>query len=210
DHYGEKDTAVPGRRVHMHVPVAVGMRVTCHSASPADIKPEQALRKQVPAPAGAGPGGSDLSSLEPLELDPVRLDCSVAEAALLVFLVGLEVALEPLDVAVALEGQDVRGDTIEEEAVVADDHRAAREVLERRLEGRQCLSIEVVGRLVQEQQVAAFLQHLGEMHAIALTARKQADLLLLVRPAEIEPADVGTRRHLALAKLDDVLAFRDL
>src|SRR5690606_1168897 len=55
DHYGEKDTAVTSGRVHVHVPVAVGMRVTCHTASPADIKPEQALRKQVPAPAGAGP-----------------------------------------------------------------------------------------------------------------------------------------------------------
>src|SRR5262245_45966687 len=77
-----------------------------------------------------------LPPLEPLELDPVRLDGGVAEAALLVLLVILEVALEPLHVAVALEGQYVGGHAVEEEAVVADHDGAAGEILERRLERR--------------------------------------------------------------------------
>ena len=46
---------------------------------------------------------------------------------------------------------------------------------------RQRLGVEVVGGLVEQQQVAALLQHLGEMHAIALAARQQADFLLLIR-----------------------------
>jgi hypothetical protein len=42
--------------------------------------------------------------LKPLKFDAVGLDCRVAEAALLVFFVGFEVAFEPLDMAVAFEG----------------------------------------------------------------------------------------------------------
>src|SRR4029079_4125739 len=62
----------------------------------------------------------------------------LAEPALLVLLVIGEIALEPFAMAVALEGQDVRRDAIQEEAVVADDDRAAGEILERCLERRQC------------------------------------------------------------------------
>ena len=65
-------------------------------------------------------------------------------------------------------------------------------------ESAQRLRVEVVGRLVEQQQVAALLQHLGEMHAVALAAREQADLLLLVRTLEVEPADIGARVHLLL------------
>ena len=62
---------------------------------------------------------------------PIRL---VAQPPTLVFLIGLEIALEPFYVAVALEGQDVGREPIQEEAVVADHHRAAGEILQRILE----------------------------------------------------------------------------
>jgi len=39
------------------------------------------------------------------------------------------IALEPVDLAVALEGQAVRRDSVEEPAVVADDHITAAEAL---------------------------------------------------------------------------------
>ena len=64
--------------------------------------------------------GKALIAAEALVFDAFRDDGVVAEAALLVGLVVGEIALEPLHVAVALEGQDVRGDAVEEEAVVAD------------------------------------------------------------------------------------------
>ena len=48
-----------------------------------------------------------------------------SQPAHLVGLVILEVALEPFDVAVALEGEDVGGDAVEEPAVVADDDASA-------------------------------------------------------------------------------------
>ena len=50
----------------------------------------------------------------------------------------------------------------------------------------QRLDVEVVGRLVQQQHVAAALQHLGEVHAVALAARELADQLLLLRAPEVE------------------------
>ena len=60
-----------------------------------------------------------------------------AEAADLVGLVFLEVALEPLDMALALEGEHVGGKAVEEHAVMRDDDRAAGIVLERVLECRE-------------------------------------------------------------------------
>ena len=68
-----------------------------------------------------------------LVFDAFRQHGVLAQSPLLVLLVILEIALEPFDVAVALEGEDVGGDAVEEEAVVADDDGAAREVFERGL-----------------------------------------------------------------------------
>src|SRR5689334_8135188 len=73
------------------------------------------------------------SAREFLVLDAVRDGGVGAEPAHLVGLVVLEVALEPLDMAVALEGEHVGRDAVEEPAIVADDHRAAGEILQRLL-----------------------------------------------------------------------------
>ncbi len=72
------------------------------------------------------------------------------------FVVG-EVALEPLDEALAFEGEHVGGDAVEEEPVVVDDDGAAGEVDERLFERPQRVDVEVVGRLVEQQQVRAAL-----------------------------------------------------
>jgi hypothetical protein len=69
-----------------------------------------------------------------LVLDALRQDRVGAETAHLVLLVIGEIALEPFDVAVALEGEDVGGDAVQEPAVVTDQHGAAGEILQRLLE----------------------------------------------------------------------------
>src|SRR6187397_1268011 len=48
------------------------------------------------------------------------------------------------------------------------------------------------------------------MHAVAFTARKLADDLLLARALEVEPAHVAARRRLVVADLDHVEAARYL
>src|SRR5579883_546003 len=149
------------------------------------------------------------SPREFLVLDPMWDGGIRAEPAHLVGLIVLEVALEPLDVAVALEGEHVGRDAIEKPAIVADDDGAAGEVLEGLLESAQGVDIEVIGRLVEQENVGARLEHFGEMHTVAFAARERPDLLLLVRALEVEGAAVGARIDLALAELELVEAAGD-
>src|SRR5688500_18122520 len=123
----------------------------------------------------------------------------------LIRFVVLIVPLEPDDAAVALEGEHVRGDAIEEPAVVADDHGAAGVVQQRLFERTERVDVEIVGRLVEQQQVRSTLQQLGQMDAVALAARQRADLALLSAALEVEPRDVGTRRNRALTDRQLVL-----
>ncbi len=64
----------------------------------------------------------------------------------------------------------MRGNAVEEPAVVADDHGAAGEIEQRVLERAQRVDVQVVGRLVEQQQVAARAQQFGEMQAVAFAA----------------------------------------
>src|SRR5262245_43512196 len=70
--------------------------------------------------------------------DPVRAGGFDAKPLHLVLLVGREVALEPeplrVVLVIALPGEDVGGDAVEEPPVVGGDDRAAREVEQRVLQ----------------------------------------------------------------------------
>ena len=103
-----------------------------------------------------------------------------AEPLAAVLLVGLEVALEPDDLRIALEREHVRGHAVEEPAVVRDDYGTAGKRQQGLLERAEGIDVEVVGRLVEEQQVAARAQELGHVQPVALAARQLRDLLLLV------------------------------
>src|SRR4051794_8885876 len=155
-------------------------------------------------------GGKQASSDELLVLDAVWLIGSGAELAVAEFLVLGEVAFEPADLAVALEGEDVRRDPVEEPAVVADDHRAAGERLEPGLQGPQRVDVEIVRRLVQQQDVPAGLQQLGQVPPIPFAAAELPDGLLLVRAAEVEARDVSARRQFSSPDFDELVALRDL
>src|SRR5690606_38093381 len=133
----------------------------------------------------------------------------VTQAALLVFLVLAVVALEELHVRVALEGEDVRGDAVQEPAVVADREGVARELQQRVFQRPQGLHVPVVGGFVQQQHVAALEQGLGHVQAAALAARERAHALLLVLALEVEAADVDPRLDLDAVDVEDVQAARD-
>jgi hypothetical protein len=70
-------------------------------------------------------------------------------------LVVADVALEPADLAVALEGEDVRRDSVEEPAIVADDDDATGERFQAGFECAERVDVEVVRRLIEEEDVPA-------------------------------------------------------
>src|SRR3954447_24890974 len=79
-----------------------------------------------------------------LVFDAVRLiGCGAEAAAAVGFVIGV-IALKPLDAALALEGEDVRRDAVEEPAVVADDDRAAGIIEQRLFERAQRIDVEIV------------------------------------------------------------------
>ncbi len=127
-----------------------------------------------------------------------------------VLLVVGEVAFEPHHLAVALEREHVGRDAVEEPTVVGDHHRAARELEERLFERAQRVDVEVVGRFVEQQHVAAHQQRLGEVQPVALATREVADALLLVGALEVEAGDVRAAVDLAVADLQVVDAAGDL
>src|ERR1700683_769043 len=136
----------------------------------------------------------------------MRDDGVLAEPPHLVLLVILEITLEPLDMAVAFEGQDMGGDTIEEPAVMADDDRAAGEILQRLFQRTQRVDIEIVGGLVEQQYVGAGLEHLRQMYPVAFAARQRADFFLLIGALEIERRAIAARVDLTLAEQDQFVA----
>ena len=139
----------------------------------------------------------------------MRLIRLQAQSLALVRLVVREVAVEPRHLTVALEGEDVRRDAIEEPAIVADDDGAAREFFQRFFHRPQRVDVQVVGRFVQQDHVRAFFQHLRQMHAIALAAGQRAHLLRLIRAEEVETRHVGARVHFARAQRHRVFAAGD-
>src|SRR5438128_7924269 len=78
-------------------------------------------------------------------------------------LVGLVVPLAPDDLAVALESKDMGCYPVEEPAIVADDHGAATEAEQGFFQRAQGIDIEIVGRLVEEQDIAAAAEQLGQV-----------------------------------------------
>src|SRR5205814_6391522 len=88
--------------------------------------PRQALRpaqREITHPFLKRPFPDGCSSAgKAFVFDLVRLIRVDAQPPLLVGFIILEIAFEPFDMAVALEGQHVGGDTVQEPAVMADDH----------------------------------------------------------------------------------------
>mmetsp|Transcript_113837 Transcript_113837/g.361830 ORF Transcript_113837/g.361830 Transcript_113837/m.361830 type:complete len:203 (-) Transcript_113837:1192-1800(-) len=127
-----------------------------------------------------------------------------------VLLVLAVAALEEPQLGVALVGDDVRRDAVEEPSVVADADRGARPILDRRLQGSQGVDVEVVGGLVEHQHVAAEAQRLAELEAIPLTSTEGPDLLALLVALEVEPGAILVARALLAAEVERHLPAREL
>ena len=87
-------------------------------------------------------------------------------------------------------------------------HRAGK--LEQRIFKRpQGFDVQIVGRLIEQQHVAALEQRLGQMQTTAFTTGQTANLLLLILALEVEPSEVSPRWHFEAADIDDVQTLGD-
>ena len=107
-----------------------------------------------------------------------------------------EIALVERQLA-ALEMQNMGGDGVEQIAIMADDEdagRIAREIID---QPERALEIEVIGRLVEQQQLGLGEQHGGQRHAHAPAAREFRERPLLRRGVEAEAGKdrAGARRR---------------
>ncbi len=92
---------------------------------------------------------------------------------------------------------------------MADHHGAAGKGLQAFFQRLQGFHIEIVGRLIQQEEVAAAAQHLGEVHAVAFPARELPDIFLLVSLLEVKCGNIGTRVDLDPAKVEHVQPIGD-
>jgi hypothetical protein len=76
----------------------------------------------------------------------------------------------------AVELDDAGGDVVEEHAVVGDDHDRAAEVADQLLQPQDAVEVEVVGGLVEQQQVGLGDQRARQRHALDATARQAGNL----------------------------------
>ena len=100
-----------------------------------------------------------------------------------------------MDVAITFEGEDMGCDPVEEPAVVGDYDNASRKIEDGFFEGSQGIDVQVVGRFVEEQDVASASQQLGEVDSIAFPTGEDSHFFLLVGPFEIEFRHVGAGVH---------------
>ena len=95
-------------------------------------------------------------------------------------------AAEQRDGAV-VDVQRVAGDVVQEALVVRDDHRAAGVVGQELLEPADGQDVEVVGRLVEQQDVDAADQDLRQQHAQLEPARQRAQRRVVDRGRDPQP-----------------------
>ena len=92
---------------------------------------------------------------------------------------------------------------------MANDHRAARELEQRRFERGQRLDVEVIRGLVEEQQVAALLERERQVQTVTLATGEYASALLLVLALKAKARHISAAGDLGLAHHHMVQAIRD-
>ena len=138
--------------------------------------------------AGAGAGAeAGHEALEPLDLLLLALDRAPERelARRLLLAPGVPRALEELRAA-GLELEHRGADRLEEPAVVGDEHDGGVERLQVALEPLERGDVEVVGRLVEQQQVGVARERAGERRARELAAGERRERAVEVLVAEAE------------------------
>jgi hypothetical protein len=95
-----------------------------------------------------------------------------------------------MDDAIAFQGDDAGDEAIEEIAVVTDQQQSALIIGQHLFEEIECLYIEIVGRLIEDQQIRCLRQHLRQQEPIALASRQRIHLGLELPLLEQEVLEV--------------------
>src|SRR6218665_780403 len=136
-----------------------------------------------------------------------------AESFNLVGFIGLKISLEPVPVCRiflgAFVGENVRGDPVEEPPIVGDDHGASWKLKKCVFEAGEGFDVEVVGRFVEKQHVAALLKRERKVKAIAFTAGEHTRWLLLIWTLKPKRGHVRSAWYLGFTDLDVVKTVGD-
>ena len=119
------------------------------------------------------------------------------------------VALER-DPAAAIELEDPLGDVVEEVAIVGDGDDRPRVLLEEALEPVDRFGVEVVGRLVEEEQVRVAEEEPGERDASLLAAGERGDAGVVGRAAQGVHRDVDVALEVPGVGRGDLVLERGL
>ena len=110
-----------------------------------------------------------------------------AEDALAPFYVIAPAAFYKVNFTVVFKGEDMGTDTVKEVAVMADDEYNARKGIDCFFKRAGCGDVQIVGRFVQKEHVAGFLEHHTHVQAVLFATGKDADFFVLLGGTEIEP-----------------------
>ncbi len=104
----------------------------------------------------------------------------------------------------AVELEDPAGDVVEEVAVMGDDHHGARVFAQMLFEPGHGFGVEMVGRLVEQQQIGLGQQQPAERHAAPLAARQLVDPGVAGRAAQRVHGDLDLARQFPGAEMVDL------
>ena len=89
---------------------------------------------------------------------------------------------------------------------MGDDDGATGECQEGIFQRAESLDVEVIGRLIQQEEISTLLEGESQVQTVTLTAGQNAGRLLLVRALEAKGGHIGARGHFDIADLDEVQA----
>ena len=101
-------------------------------------------------------------------------------------------------------------DAVQEIAVVADDNQTAVVVDQRLFQNAQCDEVQIVGRLVENQEVSAALEDFRESQTRPFAARKLLDLRVDPLVFKHEALEIAPDGNPFIAEIDELVPLPDL
>ena len=98
----------------------------------------------------------------------------------------------------------MRGDTVEEPAVMRYDNCTSGKVLETFLQCPDGIYIHIIGRFIEQEHIPLLLEGKGQMKPVPLSSRKDTAQLLLIGTREIEPGHVCPRVYFPVAEFHEI------